>query len=382
MIGGGAGGAGFPRTLSLQSDEVPVFEGKHYFLELFPTGTVEWGRVYPMILQVVSDISERVHDITPPVFQEVPNDVVVEAVGHEAEVRFPLPTAVDVVDPAPSVTCDPVSGTMLVVGATRIWCTATDADGNAADTTFMVTVLPDQTSPTVQRFELVPNRTNKNLQAVSVTFSEGMSGDQARALGNYVLATAGKDHKIGTTDDVKIPLKSASYDAVAHQVTLTPLKLPALNQVFQITVRDGVTDVVGNRLDGGPPSGAGGDFVAAKGIGTSFTLVVPDGDQVTLSSKGVRMELTLEPSGEMRELRLFGATSKASLTGSVKKPRIGGDGMATIPAIQGSAGVLMKLPLCSATKTTACFNVGSIAAMVIDRLLESGISVRELAPGD
>jgi hypothetical protein len=55
-------------------------------------------------------------------------------------VTFDAPTVSDVVDAAPTVGCVPASGSTFAVGTTAVTCTATDASGNAATSTFDVTV--------------------------------------------------------------------------------------------------------------------------------------------------------------------------------------------------------------------------------------------------
>ncbi|HZC32920.1 MAG TPA: HYR domain-containing protein [Candidatus Bathyarchaeia archaeon] len=50
------------------------------------------------------------------------------------------PTATDVVDPSPSVSCTPASGSKVPVGTTTVTCTATDAAGNHSSANFHATV--------------------------------------------------------------------------------------------------------------------------------------------------------------------------------------------------------------------------------------------------
>lgn len=79
-------------------------------------------------------------DLTPPVFGAV-SDVSVPATTFEgAVVTYGLPTASDAVDGAVPVTCAPASGTSFLIGSTTVTCTATDAAGNDAQVTFVVTV--------------------------------------------------------------------------------------------------------------------------------------------------------------------------------------------------------------------------------------------------
>ena len=53
---------------------------------------------------------------------------------------YSTPTATDVVDPSPAVSCVPASGAHVGTGTTTVTCTATDASGNSASDSFDVTV--------------------------------------------------------------------------------------------------------------------------------------------------------------------------------------------------------------------------------------------------
>lgn len=88
-----------------------------------------------------------VGDGTPPVLVGTPGDRVVEATGPAgATVSYTAPTATDDTDPAPSVACAPASGTAFALGDTLVTCTARDASGNQATSSFTVTVR-DTTAP-------------------------------------------------------------------------------------------------------------------------------------------------------------------------------------------------------------------------------------------
>ncbi len=88
-------------------------------------------------------------DVTPPVVSPAPDIPGVEATGSAgAVVNFVNPAAVDAVDgPVPTV-CVPPSGSTFAIGATLVTCSATDAAGNTASTSFTVTVV-DTTAPVV-----------------------------------------------------------------------------------------------------------------------------------------------------------------------------------------------------------------------------------------
>ncbi len=78
-------------------------------------------------------------DTVAPVFTAPPANIdmtVADPTG--AVVTFPLPAATDNEDPSPDVVCDHASGSRFPVGSTLVTCTATDASGNTARTTFTV----------------------------------------------------------------------------------------------------------------------------------------------------------------------------------------------------------------------------------------------------
>jgi hypothetical protein len=87
-------------------------------------------------------------DTTAPTFSSTPADVTAEATGPEgATVAFSAPQATDRVGPV-TVTCSPASGSVFPLGATTVTCTATDASGNTATTSFTVHV-EDTTAPAI-----------------------------------------------------------------------------------------------------------------------------------------------------------------------------------------------------------------------------------------
>jgi hypothetical protein len=80
-------------------------------------------------------------DTTAPSLSDVPTSFdVTTGSTLGATVDYALLTATDLVDPAPTVTCDPASGSLLPIGTTVVGCTATDASGNTASASFEVTV--------------------------------------------------------------------------------------------------------------------------------------------------------------------------------------------------------------------------------------------------
>lgn len=70
----------------------------------------------------------------------LPTDIVVQATDSSGAIVTFQVTAQDRVDPAPSLVCEPGSGSRFSVGETTITCSARDASGNVATGSFTVTV--------------------------------------------------------------------------------------------------------------------------------------------------------------------------------------------------------------------------------------------------
>jgi hypothetical protein len=114
-------------------------------------------------------------DTTPPLFDTTVDDFTAEAnaIGG-ANVTFTAPTASDLGQAVP-VQCDAnPAGSFFPIGATTVTCTATDAQGNVATDTFVVTVA-DTTPPVLT----VPNDITA-LFGATVTF-EATATDNADA---------------------------------------------------------------------------------------------------------------------------------------------------------------------------------------------------------
>jgi HYR domain-containing protein len=79
-------------------------------------------------------------DTTAPTIGKVADVSLVTTNPAGAKVSFTMPSATDVVDARPSVSCSPASGSVLPVGDSTGTCTATDASGNTSSTTFGISV--------------------------------------------------------------------------------------------------------------------------------------------------------------------------------------------------------------------------------------------------
>ena len=80
-----------------------------------------------------------VRDTTPPALT-VPADITVKTLLKSGAKVTYTAAATDLVDPSPTVSCNPASGSLFLVGTTTVTCTATDAAGNSSSKKFTVTV--------------------------------------------------------------------------------------------------------------------------------------------------------------------------------------------------------------------------------------------------
>ena len=90
--------------------------------------------------QATASFSVTVRDTTPPSIGDAPN-VDVPATGPAgAVVTYVVPSATDLVDAAPTVSCLPPSSTTFVIGNTIVVCNAMDQSGNTASKSFTIHV--------------------------------------------------------------------------------------------------------------------------------------------------------------------------------------------------------------------------------------------------
>ncbi len=129
------------------------------------------------------------------------------------------------------------------------------------------------TTPSLAGGTLASGRTT-----LAISFSEAVVGGDTAS--NFALQSVGSDGLLGTADDTFVPL-SASYSNGTATLTF-----PALAEnVYRLTVRDTITDVTGNQLDGNGDGLPGGnwttDFVVIAPNTTGFAPVSTFGSGVT-----------------------------------------------------------------------------------------------------
>jgi HYR domain len=152
-------------------------------------------------------------DTTPPVLS-LPADKTVEATGPTGAVVSFTATATDDVDPSPTVSCTPPSGSIFPLGKTTVSCTATDASGNSATGSFTITVV-DTTPPTLTLpANKVVDATGPRGAAVSYTVAATDTVDASPAV--ICSPPSGSVFAIGTTT-----VRCTATDASGNAATAT-----------------------------------------------------------------------------------------------------------------------------------------------------------------
>jgi Bacterial Ig-like domain/HYR domain len=135
--------------------------------------------VYVQVTDSFGRISTTVNrtfvlDRTAPVLT-VPTDVFVTATSASGAAVTYVATATDAIDGTFAPACIPASGATFVVGSTTVSCTATDATGNTATSTFPVTVAAVGLAPKVSGLIVpTPTRlTSINVGATARTLAAG-----------------------------------------------------------------------------------------------------------------------------------------------------------------------------------------------------------------
>jgi hypothetical protein len=134
-------------------------------------------------------------DTTAPTLN-LPADITAEATsGAGAAVSYTV-TATDNVDPNPTVSCTPASGSTFPLSTTTVNCTATDASGNQSSGSFTITVR-DTTGPTLTLSSNLTAEATSSAGA-AVTYSVSASDSVSTATVSCTPAS-GSTFPLGTT---------------------------------------------------------------------------------------------------------------------------------------------------------------------------------------
>jgi hypothetical protein len=169
-------------------------------------------------------------DATPPTIN-VPSAVSAEATSAAGA---PVVYSVSVVDldPSPTWTCGPRSGSLFPLGSTTVACTATDAAGNTASASFVVTVA-DTTAPSL---------------SLPTSFAVDATSPGGAVVSYVATATDGVDAAPTVACE---PVSSATFPIGTSIVTCTATDASGnrASGRFAVTVKDAtaqIADVVAN----------------------------------------------------------------------------------------------------------------------------------------
>jgi phage tail-like protein len=203
----------------------------------------------------------------------LPADIVAEATSAAgATVAFSA-SATDNLDPSPTVTCEPPSGSTFALGATPVECTALDAAGNSATGSFTITV-QDTTDPELTvPANLVVEPTAAAGTPVAFAASATDSVDAAPLVGCVPLS--GSLFPIGTTPVTCTAVDASGNSATAgFTVTVSPNDPPTLDAIGDLSIDEdaGVQTVSLAGITAGPGESQG---LAVTAI-SSDTALIPD----------------------------------------------------------------------------------------------------------
>ncbi|MHC1770058.1 MAG: CARDB domain-containing protein [Verrucomicrobiia bacterium] len=142
--------------------------------------------------------------------------------------------------------------------------------GAGAQAQYVLTLrVGDEVAPQVSGLGRIPAAggvTGEVLGTFSVTFSEALAAETVNAAGTWDLRAAGVDGAFGGADDVGYTVQVLPVYAAGTVVNVVVADGPLGAGKYRLTIRESVTDVVGNKLDGDGDGKAGGDFVRQFGV--------------------------------------------------------------------------------------------------------------------
>ncbi len=159
--------------------------------------------------------------------------------------------------------------------------------------------ITDPVPPRVAGVARIPGEgesTGSLLASFTVTLSEDLTPDAVNAAGALTLTGAGPDGVFDTGDDLDYPVRVSPVYVSGTEVACVIDHGPLPTDAYRLTIRETVTDVMGNPLDG-DGDGTGGDpfvrhFTVALPAG--FLIEPPDND---LDTDAGPLALTESPAG-------------------------------------------------------------------------------------
>jgi hypothetical protein len=190
-------------------------------------------------------------DGAPPTL-ELPVSVLADATSPAgAAVTFDV-AAHDEVDPAPSLSCTPASGTTFPIGLTRVRCSATDAAGNAAIAEFTVEVRGAQQQTGAVGTELAETVTTNPASPTSDKAEDALAKAQT-ALAELAKPSPDRQAALGAIEgavgDLQAGVKDGLLPAAATEAQIQTLvgaaRLLALAALEEATARGGDPKTLG-----------------------------------------------------------------------------------------------------------------------------------------
>jgi hypothetical protein len=192
-------------------------------------------------LNATASVTYSIVDTTPPVLT-VPGDTTAEATSASGARVTWTASAIDAVDPSPSVTCTPSSGSTFALGSTQVSCTAKDEAGNQATSQFNVTV-SDTTAPALT----LPSDITKEATGPSgatATYTATATDAVDGAVTPTCTPSSGSTFAIGRTPvncsatDAHANTATGGFNVTVEDTTAPTLHLPA-DQTLEATGPDG-----------------------------------------------------------------------------------------------------------------------------------------------
>jgi uncharacterized repeat protein (TIGR01451 family) len=205
--------------------------------------------------------------LTVPARGVLSNDTDPEGSALAAVLESPPANGTLTLKPDGSFTYTPAAG---FAGIDRFTYRASDGLLTSPPATVILNVAAgppfgDTTGPTVTSFQRFGFHMQPTL--LMLRFSEDLDLARATDVSNYHILSPGRDGRFGTDDDRTIKVASASYDPIAHVVTLRSARRLDIHRRFRLVVSGsgskGVTDRAGNLLDGNRDLLSGGNFVVS-----------------------------------------------------------------------------------------------------------------------
>jgi len=177
-------------------------------------------------------------DATPPVLQ-LPRSFTVQTTDPAGSVVTYSASAIDVVDGAVAVQCNPASGSLFPVGTTSVTCTATDAHSNRATGHFDVTVEksspPPPPPPPSLPADVTAEATSAAGAIVTYTIPSSTGGDDFNGRPTSTLACAPASGSLFALGATSVVCTSNGTPAGSFKVTVVDTTRPTLQLPTSIT---------------------------------------------------------------------------------------------------------------------------------------------------